>query len=228
MEVLVQPDVLRYICSEGKTPVPEMVRLRVKRVSDCVIVTLNGIKLAVYDNQKVVVLQCLFCSVEIGAYQGRWTSAYTFDMYFVINNPTDLKNLPVGLSVDVEAHNAFANDRVCVPVVQCCGIVVAKNCVRLLFSPDMSIKAIIRNPNFAVDTSHETTTEMRGVLLPRLPFTPNKCKATMTINRDQERAVEQHLQLLIGENGPWRNCFTALQPTSTTEALAMPLQEVQH
>lgn len=228
MDALLQPNVLRYICSEGKTIAPEAVRIRVKRVSNSVIVTLNGIKLAVYDNQKIVVLPCLFCSAEIGAYQGRWTSAYTFDMYFVMNNRTDLKNLPVGLAVDVEAHDAFASSMVCIPIVQCHGIIVAKNCVRLLFPPDMNVKAIIRNPNFSVHNSHETTTEMRGVLLPRLPFTPNTCKATMKINREQEHAVEQHFDALMSQDGSWRNCFTALQLSSTVLEQTLPLQEVQH
>lgn len=228
MDSLLQPDVLRYICSEGNTIAPKAVRLRVRRKSDCVVVALNGIKLAVYDNQKVVVLPCIFCAAELGPYQGRWTSAYTFDMYFVMHSNTDLKNMSVGLAVDVEVHDGFASGTVCIPKLQCHGIVVAKNCVRLLFPPEMNVKAIIRNPNFSVHSSHETTTEMRGVLLPRLPFVPNTCKATMTINRDEQHAVEQQLQLLMSAGGAWRSCFTALQQTSKSKEQTPLWQEVQH
>ena len=217
MEVLTAPGTLRYIASEGAAPAPRGLRLHVYRCGPKVFLTLNGITMAVHDNGGHHILPLQFTKMELGVFSGKWTSVNTFDVQFVSSTVKSLHGVPVGLSVNVSLDNGFENNLVAVPQLQCSGVFINKNCIRLLFPSDSSIKACIRNPQFAVHSSHESVAEFRSELLPRVLFHPNKCTLSVNVNEEQHQTVCQYMSVLMSDTGIWRRCFKAkcLQSQST-------------
>ena len=227
MDVLTAPETLRYIASEGSAPAPRRLRLYVYRCGPKVFLTLNGITLVVHDNGGHHILPLQFTTMELGVFSGKWTSANTFDVQFVSSTVKSMHGVPVGLSVNVNLDNGFENDIVAVPRLQCSGVFINKNCIRLLFPSDSSIKACIRNPQFAVHSSHESVAEFRSELLPRVAFHPNKCTLSVEVNEEQQQTVCQYMSVLMSDTGSWRQCFKAkcLQSQSTPAEPVMQPQE---
>jgi len=210
MDVLTAPATLRYIASEGAAQPPPGLRLYVCRKGEKVFLCLNGVSMAVHDNGTHHCLPLRFSKVDLGAFSGRWTSTNTFDIDFVTNTVNAMSVIPVGLSVDVCVHNGFYNELVAIPQLHCQGVFVSRNCIRLLFPPNSSVKATIRNPQFAVHSSHESPAEMRTDLLPRVPFCANKCLISVKVNVEQHKTVSEYLSVLMNDTGIWRQCFKAL------------------
>lgn len=219
MDALLTPETLRYIASEGAAPQPVGVRLYVKRKGEKVFVTLNGISMMVHDNGSWHCLPLKFTEVDVGAFNGTWSTGYTFDVQFVTQTLNAQVSVPVGLAVDVFVIDGFENEIVAIPQLQCSGVFISQNCVRLLFPANGSVKAMIRSQQFAVHSSHQSVAEMRTELLPRVPFCANKCKLHIVPNIEQHRSVCQTFSVLMGDSGSWRQCFNALctnnQPKST-------------
>lgn len=226
MDVLTAPATLRYIASEGAAPAPRDLRLHVYRKGDKVFVCLNGITMTVHDSGSYHCLPPRFTEVELGAFHGVWSSSNTFDVDFVATTLNTMSSIPVGLSVDVCVNSGFENELVAIPQLECTGVFVSKNRVRLLFPPSSIIKACIRNPQYTTHSTHESVAEMRAELLPRVPFCPNKCTMTVRVNAEQQQIVCQYFSVLMGETGSWRQCFTALlnQNLSKQAEQALPQQ----
>jgi hypothetical protein len=108
-------------------------------------------------------------------------------------------------------------------------VFVSKHRIQLQFPPNSTIKASIRNPQYAVHSTHESVAEMRAELLPRVPFSPQGCTLIVKVNEEQRRLMCQYLSVLVGETGSWRQCFTALcnQNQSKLTEQAPPQQEAE-
>lgn len=226
MDVLTAPETLRYLASEGcGVPAPRDVRLHVCRKGEKVYVSLNGVSMVVHDNGSYHCLPLQFSKLDLGAFHGEWTSSNTFDVRFVTNTLNALNTIPVGMSVDVCMSDGFENELVAVPQLQCSGVFLSRNVVRLLFPPQTLIKASIRNPQYAVHNSHESVAEMRAELLPRVAFCANKCVMSVQPNVEQHQIVCQYLSVLMGETGAWRQCFKALCAQNLTKLAEPTLQQ---
>jgi len=225
MDELTAPQALRYIASEGGAPPPPGVRLHVCRKGEKVYLCLNGVSMMVHDNGSHHCLPLRFTKIELGAFYGKWTSVNTFDVEFVVNTVDALNVIPVGLCVDVCVNNGFGNELVAIPQLQCTGVFVSRNRIRLLFPHNGTIKASIRNPQYAVHSTHHSVAEMRAELLPRVPFCPNGCTLSVKVNVEQHRTVCQYLSILMGETGSWRHCFKALSNQNLSKLAEQALQQ---